>query len=540
MPRISTAAIRCARVLATAGLAVALTGLSTGSAGAKTAVGARAASAGATQLPLPLIVHTRDGLVKGLDTSTAREFFGIPYAAPPVGKLRWRAPRPAAPWFGIRSATFPGPNCAQTGNIGTGVPTTSTAEDCLYLNVYTPLTASPRELPVMVWIHGGGFTGGAGSIYDGAAIAATGNAIVVTINYRLGAFGFLALRSLGRDSGDFGLMDQQAALRWVRDNARAFGGNPRDVTIFGESAGGASVCSNMASLTAAGLFSRAIAESGCVFPTQTRQTAGQHGSTLASSLGCTNAATAPSCLRAASVPAILQAAGGLPWGPVVAPDVLPLPPATAFAEGRYAHVPLLQGTNHDEGRFFVALGFDALGHPITAAQYPGLIAAQFGAAAPAVLARYPLSAYASPDLAYAAAFTDSAFSCPALTADNLVAASGAYAYEFSDPNPPDDFGLTLTFPLGAAHSTELQYIFQKIPLLDTTPPFTAAQLALSSQMIGYWTRFAATGNPNSPGAPHWPRFTGNNQIQELAPGATAPEPAAVFAASHQCAFWSAP
>jgi para-nitrobenzyl esterase len=194
---------------------------------------------------------------------------------------------------------------------------------------------------------------------------------------------------------------------------------------------------------------------------------------------------------------------------VAGTPALPLQPATAFADGRYTHVPLLQGANHDEGRFFVALLFDGFGHPVTAAQYTAIIQASYGANAPAVLAHYPLSAYASPDLAYAQVFTDSAFSCPALQADSLPAGSGVYAYEFSDPNPPNDFPLTFTFPLGAAHSTELQYVFQRIPYLDTVPPFTPAQLALSDQMIAYWTRFAATGNPNAgPGwarTPRWPR-----------------------------------
>jgi para-nitrobenzyl esterase len=206
--------------------------------------------------------------------------------------------------------------------------------------------------------------------------------------------------------------------------------------------------------------------------------------------------------------------------------------------GRYAHVPLLQGTNHDEGRFFVALAYDALGHPLTAAQYPAVLTGQFGAAnAAKIEARYPLSGYPSPDLAYAAVFTDSAFSCPALVAGTFAARSGVYGYEFSDPNPPNDFGITFSFPLGAAHSTELQYVFGKIPYFDTTPPFTSAQSALSAQMMGYWTRFAADGNPNGGGAPYWPAFRPASQrIQELIPAGTAPT--AGFATYHQCALWT--
>jgi para-nitrobenzyl esterase len=538
------------RLLAAASVALALTG-ATG----LTAGSAAAAAKAPTGLS-SLVVQTDKGAVRGMFSGDAREFLGIPFAAPPVGALRWRPPQPAARWRGIRDAVTPGSNCAQTGSIATGVPAASTAEDCLYLNVYTPRSAQPpwghRKLPVMVWIHGGGFTGGSGSIYDGAVLAPKGNVIVVTINYRLGPFGFLALPSLDSESppgssGDYGLMDQQAALRWVQRNAAAFGGNRHNVTIFGESAGGASVCDDMASPPAAGLFSRAIAESGCLILSSARTAAEQHGAAFAASLGCTDPATAAECLRAKPVSDLLNAAVGGGWSPVVGGVTLPVQPSAAFASGNYNHVPLIQGTNHDEGRFFVALEFDAQGKPLTAQQYPGVIAAQFGAAnAPKVLAEYPLSAYPSPDLAYASVFTDSAFSCPALQADTLVSRSPVYAYEFSDPNPPNDFGLTFTFPLGAAHSTELQYVFQKIPFLDTTPPFTPDQLALSDQIIGYWSRFAAAGTPNGGlrgghgSAPFWPRFgAASQQIQELVPNGTAPETGAKFAADHHCAFWAA-
>jgi para-nitrobenzyl esterase len=497
----------------------------------------------------PLIVGTRDGRVRGLYNGVAREFLGIPYAAPPAGALRWRPPQPARPWTGIRNARTPGHNCAQTASLATGVPFTSDFENCLFLNVYTPKRETGRRpLPVMVWIHGGGFTGGAGSIYDGKIIAAKGDAVVVTINYRLNAFGFLALPSLDKQStdhssGDYGLMDQQAALRWVRANARAFGGDPQHVTIFGESAGGASVCANMASPTARGLFQRAIAESGCIFLSQTRGQADASGARFAAALGCTSPATAAACLRAKPVAKIRKAAGAFSWGPVTGGRTLPLSPLAAFQRGRYIHVPLLQGTNHAEGRFFVGFEFDfAQGHPMTPGQYPTVVAAQFGTGdAKKVLAQYPLTNYKSPDLAYAAVLTDSEFSCPALLTDSLTARSGVYAYEFSDPHPPNDFPIHFSFPLGAAHSTELQYVFQRIPLLDTIPPFTTAQLALSNLMIGYWTRFAATGSPNGgPGkAPHWPRWPGSTgPIQELVPSSTAPESFAKFSAFHKCGFWA--
>src|SRR5262249_5868142 len=239
----------------------------------------------------------------------------------------------------------------------------------------------------------------------------------------------------------------QAAMRWVQGNAFAFGGDPGNVTIFGESAGGASVCTNMASPTAFGLFSRAIAESGCIFPTPGKQAAERQGAALAKRLGCTKAATAAACLRTKTVAEILTAepTSGLSWSPVAGGFTLPLSPLSAFEAGRYLHVPLLQGSNHDEGRFFVGVAFDALGHPLTAASSRRGVAARFGwKAAPATLAHYPLSAFGSPDLAFAKVVTDSEFSCPALLADILTQRSGSYAYEFSDPAPPNDFGIKFT------------------------------------------------------------------------------------------------
>ena len=511
------------------------------------------ASAGADSgSSAPLLVRTDGGALRGFYHDDAREFLGVPYAAPPVGPLRWRPPQSAARWTGVRRATRPGDVCAQTGS-STGLPTTTTSEDCLYLNVYTPRRMHGGALPVMVWLHGGAFISGAGSIYDGAVLAQKGDVIVVTINYRLGAFGFLALPALdaegaGGSSGNFGLLDQQAALRWVQGNAQAFGGDPRNVTIFGQSAGAASVCGNMASPSAAGLFVHAIAESGCLQPLPSQQAADQKGGEFAAGLGCANAATAAACLRTRPAAAVLAAQGADSWSPVVGGAVLPLAPAQAFATGQYNHVPLLDGTNHDEGRFFVAINFDAVGAPLTAAQYPAAIADVFGAnAAVFITAEYPLSNFSSPDLALAAVLTDAEYSCQALRVDESLLSSGVYAYEFDDPNAPVIFDFApLTFPLLAAHSSELAYTFQRVPLRDTRPPFTPTQLALSNEMIRYWTAFAATGDPNAvrfpdrpaPAAAPWPLFTSSRQeIQELVPGATAAVPISAVGADHHCSFW---
>jgi para-nitrobenzyl esterase len=252
-----------------------------------------------------------------------------------------------------------------------------------------------------------------------------------------------------------------------------------------------------------GLFVHAIAESGCLMPMPSRQAIEQRDAALAASLGCRDAATAAGCLRAKPTAELVAAEGSSPlpsvgWGPVPGGPILPALPATAFATGRYLHVPLLQGSTADEGRLLVGLAFDALGKPLTAAQFQ---------------------------------------------ADDLLSASRVYGYEFGDPDPPSPFGITFSFPLGSAHSTELEYLFQKLPDIgviprpnDITPPFTAAQFALSDQIMGYWARFAATGDPNGAGAPFWPAFTpAQHQIQELTSTGTTPQ--AGFAAEHQCAFW---
>ncbi|HYS36803.1 MAG TPA: carboxylesterase family protein, partial [Pseudonocardiaceae bacterium] len=250
------------------------------------------------------VVHTSDGALLGTTTAGVNQFLGVPYAAPPVGGLRWQPPQPAARWSGVRAATAFAPHCAQpVSGFGQG----STSEDCLFLNVFTPSGHRAANLPVMVWIHGGALVAGESNDYPGAGLVADG-AIVVTINYRLGALGFLAHPALanspGGPSGDYGLMDQQAALHWVQRTIRAFGGNPHDVTIFGESAGGLSVLSQLASPTAHGLFAKAIVESGAYNPVQASlATAEATGQAFAAKAGCADQTAA--CLRDLPVTTIL-------------------------------------------------------------------------------------------------------------------------------------------------------------------------------------------------------------------------------------------
>lgn len=483
------------------------------------------------------VVHTDKGVVRGTVAGGVRAFLGIPYAAPPVGDLRWRAPEPAAAWHGIRDATSFAPHCAQPAS-PYGVA--STSEDCLYLNVYAPSSALPRagSAPVMVWIHGGALTTGESEDYDPAPLVARG-VIVVTLNYRLGALGFLAHAALTAESphhasGNFGLLDQQAALRWVQRNARAFGGDPSNVTIFGESAGGLSVHSHLASPLAAGLFDRAIVESGAYLLTPPTLTSAEAaGATFASRTGCAQTAA---CLRSLPVGTILAGQAG--GSPTVDGYLLTRSLADAFSTGSFNRVPVIEGSNHDEWRLFVAQAEAASGVPLSASAYVPTVAATLGipvTAATALTAAYPLSAYPSPSIALGAVGTDAIFACNARrTAGLLSQHVPTYQYEFNDPDAPQRFFPSLSFPTGAYHAAELQYLFTLTR--GTQPVFAPDQVRLSETMVRYWTRFASAGNPNSPRTPDWPRYqTTDQRFQALVPGTSAA--ASGFATDHKCALF---
>jgi para-nitrobenzyl esterase len=516
-----------------------------------TAAGATASTHhGTTAAP---VVRTSGGVLQGKTSGAADEFLGIPYAAPPVGALRWRPPQPAARWAGVRDASKFGSNCAQPPGLPFGIG--STSENCLYLNVYAPHPGSrpARGRPVLVWIHGGGLWLGEGQDYDPAGLVADG-AIVVTINYRLGALGFLAHPALaghpGGPSGNYGLMDQQAALRWVQRNIGQFGGNPHNVTIAGESAGGLSVLAQLASPGARGLFDRAIVESGDFALTQTPlATAEAAGKAFAATAGCADQTAA--CLRRLPVSTILADQGTAGYTPAVIDGrVLRQSIGTALASGHFNRVPIINGSNHDEQRLFVALGLSInAGHttalansPVTAANYQATIAATLGVSAgqaAVIAAQYPLSAYASPPIAFSALDTDQNFACPALQVDKWTSRFvPTFAYEFNDENAPERFLDPDSFDFGAAHESELQYLFG---LPNPPTPYagvlTAAQQQLASAMRHDWTSFAATGAPGSPGQPAWPAFSSQSQrMLSLVP----PQPTVEtdFAAVHHCAFWS--
>ncbi len=485
-----------------------------------------------------LIVPTAGGAVQGATAGGTDEYLGIPYAAPPVGALRWQPPQPAASWRGVRQATSFAPHCAQPAS-PFGVA--STSEDCLYLNVFAPPGAHARNLPVMVWIHGGALVVGESNDDNPAALVRRG-VIVVTINYRLGLFGFLADAALARrpggPSGNYGLMDQQAALRWVQRNIHGFGGNPRDVTVFGESAGGLSTLSQLVSPGARGLFARAIVQSGTYNLTQTPlATAESAGAALAAQVGC--ASNAAACLRSVPTSTLLAKESAAGYTPNVDGAVLPQSIGPALASGQFSHVPVMIGTNHDEWRLFVALDQLIGGPPVSADNYQTEINDTLGgglsaAAVAAIAAQYPLSDYSSPSVALGAVGTDAIFACHALTAEQSLASYvPTYAYEFNDSSAPERFLGSVGFPYGAAHASELQYLFT---LSNTAFPgtLTTSQQQLAAAMQQEWTNLAAAGAPGG----GWPRFSpASPQWLSLVP--SRPQHETNFAAEHHCAFWAA-
>lgn len=544
------------------------------------------------------VVQTDRGAVRGRETSGVRTFEGIPYAAPPTGPLRWRLPEPAVRWDGVRDAGAPGARCVQLPAVGPGGP--SGSEDCLFLNVTTPSVTVPdvttpdaatpdvttpdaaaadvtapdaagpnatapdvtapaagpahrsgdgaRGRPVMVWFHGGGFMNGAGDLYHPGRLASQGGAVVVTVNYRLGIFGLFGHPALG-GAPDFALADQQAALRWVRANAARFGGDPGRVTLFGESAGGLSVCAHLASPASAGLFHRAVLQSGscsvtmparsvlpdfgAYTPFVARARTVADGSAAAARLGCDRpvAADAAACLR------------GLDGGELATPELmwrfslvsygtalLPIEPRRALERGEFHRVPVVQGSNRDEMRIF--LGQTLPGYPVPdAGAYRARLRDAFGAEAARIEAAYPVTAYPTPALAFAAVLSDGTFLCPQLRDSRALARHvPTYDYRFDDRGAPNYTGLPeiAGFPYGASHGFELPSLF------DTPLALSAPQRALSERMIGYWTRFAASGDPNARGtAPRWPR---SPAVLSLAPG-----PAGIRTvdapAEHHCTLW---
>ncbi|MFE3755116.1 carboxylesterase/lipase family protein [Nocardia tengchongensis] len=490
--------------------------------------------------PAPDTVTIDSGALHGVMAQSYRLFNGIPYAAPPVGDLRWRPPAPVAPWSGVREARDSGPNCAQPTGLG-GLRTT--VEDCLYLNVWTPRTlpVDGRPLPVMVWIHGGSLQTGSGSMYGAAPLVSQpdGDAIIVTVNYRLGLFGFLAASALddGSGSGDYGLMDQQAALRWVNRNIAAFGGDPSHVTLDGESAGGLSICTHMATPSSKGLFQAAMLQSG-LCASQSLPEAEAEGDTWSAAAGCpaTDDAT---CLRNLP-PDVLVDRGPDDTNVVYGNAFLPENPLTVLKSGRIAHVPTFVGSNHDEVALWVWIKYGIpLGPQMTPADYPRLLAAKIPDLTPPqidqVLREYPLTDYPQPALALTRSWTDQLVCKLTGQISDLARQNPTYVYEFDDRaalSPPS------TFPMGAYHAAELPSLFDLAQAgfaLDAV--MSPAQHRLQSEMRRYWTRFIASGTADPQGLPAIPQYS------PVTPSFLSFRPAGNqfsdnFATDHRCAFWN--
>jgi para-nitrobenzyl esterase len=491
--------------------------------GAFTIAAALAATAASAQ------TKTTAGAVKGTATPDGqiRIFKGIPFAAPPIGELRWQAPRPPVPWEGVRDATEFGPRCLQ-GQIFSDIVFKDLSEDCLSLNIWTP--AKAERLPVMVWIHGGGFQAGSGAEprHDGEAFARK-NVVLVTINYRLGVFGFFAHPELTRESGrnasgNYGMLDQVAALQWVKDNIAAFGGNPGNVTIFGESAGSFAVSALMASPLAQGLFHKAIGESGAYLndgmgglPLAPLAESEQQGVKFAGSLGADSLAA----LRAKTGDEVLQAAlKTQPWfsptrdGYFLTEDV-----SATYAAGKQAHVPLLAGWNADEVRAGVVLGKQKP----TAESFVADARKRFGDKADAVLKVYPASNDAEA-LESAAALASDTFigqgTWKWIEVHQKTGGSPVYRYSFDRkiPVPPGHTvnGMPATSrDVGARHAGEIEYVFGALELSLPKVPWEPADRKLSDAMTTYWSNFARSGDPNGKGVPEWPRYDKGGQVLHL-------------------------
>jgi para-nitrobenzyl esterase len=471
----------------------------------------------AAMLPLSAAVfepvHTENGLITGVAGSNpeVRVFKGIPFAMPPVGDNRWRAPRSAAKWDGVRAADKFSPNCEQRAANGGAFPpnggdrsATQMSEDCLYLNVYTAAKSSKDKLPVMVWIHGGAFTSGSGAIYEGEELARKG-VVVVTVNYRLGVFGFFAHPDLTKESdrnssGNYALLDQVSALEWVQKNIAAFGGDPKRVTIFGESAGSWSVNYLVASPLAHGLFQRAIGESGAEFaPARKLAEAEQAGVKFAESVH----ADSLSALRAKPAEELMKA-GGFQAAANVDGWFLPEDVYTIFSKGKQNDVPVLIGSNADEGTLFTPAA-------VTGQSFRDQ-AKKFGPDADAFLKLYPFNSDAEARSAQAAGMRDQVFGWEMRTWARLQTKTGkskAYVYFLSHVPPGPN-----SARMGAQHGAEIAYAFNWVNGKNNSQtPWQDVDRQLAETISSYWVNFATTGDPNGKGLPKWPAYrTKDDQV----------------------------
>jgi para-nitrobenzyl esterase len=468
------------------------------------------------------------GEIEGEIDGATRRFRGIPFAAPPVGALRWKPPQPVTAWDAVRTTTTYSGKCPQIANL---LGPASAEEDCLYLNVWTPEPAPEKRLPVMIWLHGGANTTGSASdeiplgiggyIFDGRQIAENQRAVVVTTNYRLGVLGFFSHPALDAEdprgvSGNQGLLDQRMAFDWVRRNIAAFGGDPDNVTIFGESAGSVDVCLHLVSPGSRGMFHRAISQSGgCTTFIRSRGVAEGETPNFATAMGCTDAVGALDCLRALPVSSLLtpppveggqpKLPGGEPYqggrqvwtfAPTIDGDVLPDQPRSLIMSGSFAKVPYIVGSNTDEGTIF-----HVSQPPLKSeAEYLAALERRFGDDAAAIAARYPVSEFPSPQEALMRVTGDTSLVCVTHDTARRVSDAGVpvYFYNFDRPIP---LTALAALNLRATHGAEIAYIFGTAP-----SDFPPADAALGLMMQSYWGRHAASGDPNGGSAPAWPPF----------------------------------
>lgn len=493
----------------------------------------------------PLAITTASGSVVGISSGGIESWRGIPYAEPPVGQLRWQPPQPAKPWDTPLKANALASSCAQNADLGV-FANAGGSEDCLYLNVYRSDAAdNHRKRPVFVWIHGGALQVGAAGDYNPEKLARRGNAVIVTINYRLGLFGFLAHSALDDENhhvANYGLMDQQAALHWVQKNIALFGGDASNVTIAGESSGGNSVMAHMVSPRSAGLFQHVIAMSGGGIMTRhpafgaplPLSVAREVGNAFAKEAGCETGGA--NCLRALSSKRILDIQAPFALNEfIIDGKLIPEHPSDAYRKGNINRATLVSGSTRDEGRFFVALPELMTGKVMTETDYPIEIERMYGKAlAPKVLRQYPLVHYDNPSEAFASAATNSMFACTGRAMNRALADKiPVYAYEFSDRTAPSYIDAT-SFPLLAAHTYELAYLFPGFHGGSGTPvKLNPLQEKLSDQMVDHFADVAALHTLPS----DWPQFDPkqDNFMTFALPGARMVS--GRFARAHHCEFW---
>jgi para-nitrobenzyl esterase len=540
------------------------------------ALGAYSMAAAADDREDGPVVQTAEGPVRGFVQNGVYEFLGIPYAAPPVGPLRWMPPQPVKHWHEPLEATQFANTCAQVTELGVFAGPPNINEDCLYLNVFTTrLGGRGKGNAVLVWIHGGGNVDGESNDYDGTKLATGGPlgtpTVVVTINYRLGLFGFLAHPALDAEGhlyDNYGIMDQQAVLNWVQRNAAAFGGDPKRVTLGGQSAGAQDTGVNQISPLSKGLFHRAIYESSPLSGITIRSVGLARGMAFATAAGCPTDASpaAAACLRALSTAEILQlegtpnVTGPYVTGPMLDGTIMPITPVTAWRTGQFNRMPIMGGNVQDEANFGISITeyFANPQTPITATQYETNVTGTYsgieysgGPTYPAgtvadVLAQYPSNLLGlTPQQVFDLVGTHPG-ACRNVQVDRLWAKwVSVYEYEFNDQAAPYYFPPLPGFNPLAAHTIDIQFLFPNWHggVLGVNHPatLTAQEMALSDELVAAWTNFASTGNPNRTGNSPWPKYTeaaGAPAILSENVPSLSKFTLAEWSSNHNCGFWT--